>query len=579
MLDQHPSVGIKASGKDNVGGGAASMVQWDDTVDAVIVGSGGGGLCASLVLSDAGKEVLVLEKTDKIGGSTAMSGGTTWIPNHPLQSKHHVEDSYELGRTYFDALLNRPHEGKGATPERIEMFLREGPSMVQYLLDRGMKYVRCEGWSDYHCELPGGHVRSRTLAAEIFDARRLGEWNNKLRRGPITIPIRGAEGRNLTLYRRTLTGFLTAVRYAFRRIYMRLTSAQLVGLGTAVVGRMLEMALQGGVRIETESPVTALVMHDGRVQGVIASLKGKTMRIRARDGVIANSGGFSHDTRRRQKYTPALPDIDFSHASPGDTGEVLDMMVALGAATDNLDQAIWVTTSQPPGRGISMDANPTIAKPHVIVVGPNGKRFGNEAGSYMQFGQDQLAAGAVPGWAIIESRHRQRYIWAGASPGTTPQAWFESGYMKRAGTIEDLAQQIGLDPRVLQDTITRFNTFTHTGYDEDFKRGSREYDRWYGDPTNKPNASLGAIEKPPFYAVAVYPGDIGTFGGVVTDQYARVVDDQGNPIAGLYAAGNCTAGVAGTHYPGAGGSLGPSFTFGYVAAQHLLQNGKFNRAP
>ena len=256
------------------------MVQWDDTVDAVIVGSGGGGLCASLVLSDAGKEVLVLEKTDKIGGSTAMSGGATWIPNHPLQSKHHVEDSYELGKTYFDALLDRPNEGKGATPERIEMYLREGPRMVQYLLDKGMKYVRCEGWSDYHCELPGGHVRSRTIAAEVFDARRLGEWNNKLRRGPINIPIRGAEGRNLILYRRTLTGFLTAVRFAFRRVYMRLTGAQLVGLGTAVVGRMLEMALQGGVRIETECPVTALVMHDGRVQGVIASLKGKTIRIR-----------------------------------------------------------------------------------------------------------------------------------------------------------------------------------------------------------------------------------------------------------------------------------------------------------
>lgn len=546
------------------------MSKCDQSVDVVVVGSGGSGLCAGILLADAGKNTLIVEKTDKVGGSTAMSGGAIWIPNHPLQAENNVEDSYEMAQAYFDAMAADADGGKGATPERVNMYLREGPKMVRYLIDRGMKFLRCEGWSDYHCELPGGHVRSRTIAADIFDARRLGFWNDKLRRGTRQMPICGTEGRDLMLYRHSLTGLRAAVLYSLRRAYMKISGAELVGLGTALAGRLLEIALKVGVRIQTETPVTQIVTLDGRVTGVVVTQNGETRRIQARDGIIVAAGGFSHDLKRRQKYNPGLPDASFTHASPGDTGEVLDMMVALGAITDNMDQAIWVSTSHPPGRGIAMEGNAITGKPHAVVVGPDGKRFGNESGSYMQFGQAQLAAKAIPAWAIFESRHRNRYFMGGATPGSTPAAWFESGYMKKADTIEDLAELMGLDRVALRETIDRFNGFARAGVDEDFDRGANAYNHWYGDPRHKPNPCLGPIEKPPFYAIKLYPGDVGTFGGVVTDQFARVIDSGGAPIEGLYAAGNCTAGVTGKHYPGGGGSIGPALTFGYVAARHLL---------
>jgi 3-oxosteroid 1-dehydrogenase len=207
-----------------------------------------------------------------------------------------------------------------------------------------------------------------------------------------------------------------------------------------------------------------------------------------------------------------------------------------------------------------------LAKPHLIMVDQKGQRFTNESGSYMENGQRMYAAGAVPAWVIMESRHRDRYPWAGAMGGQTPEAWFEAGYMKKAETIEGLASACALDPQALRRTVDRFNEFARTGKDLDFRRGDRAYDRVFADPTVKPNPCLGAIEKPPFYAVAVYPGDVGTFGGLLTDEHARVLTAQGVPIPGLYATGNSTASVMGRCYPGAGASIAASFVFGYIAA-------------
>ena len=546
------------------------MEEWDETVDLVLVGSGGGALCASLVLADAGKDVLVLEKTDKVGGSTAMSGGVMWIPNHPLQAAAGVEDSHEAGKAYLTALLNRPDEGKGATPERIDMYLRQGPQMVQFLIDKGMAFIRCDGWSDYNDELPGGCRRGRGLAAKVFDARRLGPWAHRLRRGASGMPIAGDDSHYMQLFRTTLRGFLRAQFYLLRRIRMRLTGADLVGSGAAVQGRMLEIALRAGARIETDAPVVELIKADDRVVGVIAERGGARIRIRAREGVLLNAGGFAHDVARRRKIHPILPDRDLSHTNPGDTGEVIDMAVGLGADTDNLDQAIWLASSWPPGREQPSMDYAGMGRPHMITVGRDGKRFTSEAGSYMQFGQDQLRTGAVPAYCIIESRGRERYFWAGSPPGVTPRAWVESGYMKRADTIEDLARQCGIDASGLKATVERFNAFARNGRDEDFGRGANGLSIWSGDPSNRPNPSLGAIEKPPFHAVEIWPGDVGTYGGLVADQFGRVLTEAGQPIPGLYATGVCTAGVTGTHYPGPGGSLGPSFVFGWVAAKHML---------
>ena len=247
---------------------------------------------------------------------------------------------------------------------------------------------------------------------------------------------------------------------------------------------------------------------------------------------------------------------------------MIEVAKAHGAATDFLDGAVWILTSTPPSGERYMHVL-DLPKPHCILVDQQGKRYTNEAQSYMANGQALYAHGHVPVWAIIESRHRDRYPWS-FHAGATPQAWFDSGYMKKAATIEELAAQIDVPADSLKETIERWNGFARKGVDEDFGRGSKAYDLVFADPTHGPNPGLGAIEQAPFYAVAIYPGDVGTFGGILTDQYARALREDGSVIPGLYATGNSTASVMGKTYPGAGASISPSFIFGWVAARHAV---------
>jgi 3-oxosteroid 1-dehydrogenase len=539
------------------------MASWDESADFVVIGSGGGSMCAGLVMRDLGRSAVILEKTDKVGGSTAMSGGVLWVPNHPLQKGAGVDDSYEKGLAYLEAAVG--DAGPATSPARKDAFLRHGPAMISYLIDKGLKIRRCEGWSDYYDELPGGCPRSRSLAMELFDARELGEWNARLRRGPYDIPVRWPESRLAMLAKRTPEGFLGAMRLASRIAWMKLSGKQLVGMGAAIQGRMLQAALREGVDIRLQSPVRELVEEGGRITGVVAEVEGRPRRIQARDGVLINAGGFARNAEMRQRYGPQPSSVDWTNANPGDTGEVIELAMRHGAAADLMDQAVWLVTSVTP-RGLRAFHVLDLAKPHLIMVDQKGQRFTNESGSYMENGQRMYAAGAVPAWVIMESRHRDRYPWAGAMGGQTPEAWFEAGYMKKAETIEGLASACALDPQALRRTVDRFNEFARTGKDLDFRRGDRAYDRVFADPTVKPNPCLGAIEKPPFYAVAVYPGDVGTFGGLLTDEHARVLTAQGVPIPGLYATGNSTASVMGRCYPGAGASIAASFVFGYIAA-------------
>jgi 3-oxosteroid 1-dehydrogenase len=539
---------------------------WSEEVDFVVIGSGGGSFCAGLVLRDLGRSVLVLEKTELVGGSTAMSGGVLWIPNHPLQARAGVADSFEQARDYLNATVGEA--GPGSSPARKDAFLRTGPQLVSYLEEKGMPFRRCDGWSDYYDELPGGCARGRSLAMELFDTAELGEWAGRLRRGGRDIPVRWPETRWLMLAKRTPAGMLAAMRLAARLAIMKLTGRKLVGMGAAIQGRMLKAALAAGVEVRAKSPVTGLVEEGGRVVGVTVDRDGAALKIRARLGVLINAGGFSRNLEMRKQYGPQPASVDWTHANPGDTGEALRFAMDLGAAVDQVDQAVWLVTSLPPGGGRAFHVF-DISKPHIILVDGKGRRFTNESGSYMENGQRMYRNGAVPAWAIFESRHRERYPWGmGAAPGMTPDKWFSEGYMKRADTLDALARACELDPGALQQTVERFNGFAQSGRDLDFKRGDRAYDRVFGDPTVKPNPCLGAIERGPFYAVKVFPGDVGTFGGLVTDEHARVLRSDGAAIEGLYATGNCTASVMGACYPGAGASIGASFVFGYLAARH-----------
>ena len=537
---------------------------WDEAADFVIVGSGGGSMAAALYLKSIGKTPLILEKTDKLGGSTAMSGGLLWIPNNPLQAREGVEDSAELSRTYLYAVVGDA-AGPGSTPARKDAFLKAGPEMIAWLERQGMKFIRAEGWSDYHDELPGGCPRSRSLAAPMLDAREMGPLFDKLRMGPMVLPLPVDQTRNITLATRTLAGMWQGIKLLWRFRQMKKRGKPILSYGGSLQGRMLMLADKAGIDMRTGTGVVELVEENGRITGVVAEDDGKRRRIQARDGVLINAGGFSRNQEMREKYGPKPASTQWTNANPGDTGEMIEIAQRHGAAVDLMDEAWWVPGTLPPDGQVFMHVT-DLSKPHVIVVGSNGRRIMNESQSYMANGHALYAAG-VPAWVIMDERHRKRYGWGTQPPGKTPPEWESSGYMNRAKSVEELAAKTGLAADALRDELDKFNRFAKPGKDLDFHRGERAYDRWYGDPRVKPNPNLGEI-KPPYLAFKMVPGDVGTAGGIVTDQHARVLKEDGSVIPGLYATGNSTASVMGRCYPGAGASIGASFVFAWLAAHH-----------
>lgn len=541
----------------------------DEDFDFIIIGSGAASITAALVAKEAGARPLILEKTDKVGGSTAMSGGVAWMPANPLQQAAGIADSYEKARAYLDACAG--DVGPASSPERRHAFLVEAPRVVQFLQDRGMQFVHAEGYSDYHeGQKPGGVARSRSLVGQIYDARRLGAWRDRLRRNAGTPPILMHEAGALGHNGRTWKSRRTFVKVGLRLLRNKL-GADLVGNGMAIQGRLLEIALNAGIPIWLNAAVRGFLIEDRRVAGVEALVDGAPRRLRAEKGVLINAGGFSHNLEMRNAYQQHPIGTDWTNANPGDTGEVQQAAIDLGADVALMEQSWWVSVSIAPD-GSKLIHPFDMSKPYSMLVDTGGERYVNESTSYMEVGIQMYARDkvvpAVPSWLISDSRHRNRYMWAGRPAGEPPREWIDSGYMVRADTIEELASKCGIPADRLRQTVDRFNGFAASGVDEDFHRGESAYDRFAGDPTVKPNPNLGPIEKPPFYAVRLYPGDVGTCGGLMTDEFARVLRPDGSVIEGLYATGNSTASVMGRSYPGAGASIGASMTFGFIAARH-----------
>jgi 3-oxosteroid 1-dehydrogenase len=537
--------------------------------DFIVVGSGGGSTPAALLMHERGKRVLIVEKSELIGGTSAYSGGVIWIPNNPILNEEGGGDSHERCRTYLDGLIG-PFT-PSSTEAKRDAWIREGPEMIRFLQGLGMEF-RHAHWPDYYDNRPGGSAEGRSLAAPLFDVNKLGEWGPKLAHNPLTsaMPIPSWESVGLfnlgTTWRGKWIGFKMAMRLIFLN---KLLGKTIRGAGNALQGRLYQIVLRKKIPIWTGTPVVDLIVEDGRVAGIVAERDGQRVEVRARLGVLLNAGGFSRNLEMREKYQPKPTSAEWTQVNPCDTGEMIEAAMKLGAATDQMDESFWLPSSfMPDGTFVSFHTPNDTGRPHVIVVGPDGKRFVNESNSYMEFGKAMYEAGAVPAWAVIESRARRKSIWGPMLPGVTPKKMIESGYMRKFDTLEELAKACGIDPAGLAAEVERFNGFAKSGVDEDFHRGESAYNRYYGDPTNKPNPNLGTIEQPPFYAVAIWPGDVGTCGGLVTDEHARVVKDDGSPIPGLYACGNTSAAVGGRVYAGAGASVGPSMTFGYIAARH-----------
>lgn len=537
-----------------------------ETFDLVIVGSGCASVTAALAAKALGSSALIIEKQALFGGSSAYSGGILWIPNNPLLD----DDSEEASRAYLNSIVGEP--SKASPMVKREAFLREGPKAIQFLLDQGVNLVRVF-WPDYYSSAPGGHEYGRTVAGALFDINELGEWRDKLGvfNGFPALPVGSHEFVDLTLAKRTWKGRIAALRLGGRMAWDKLTGKRRRGSGNAIQGRLLQAALKAGIPIRLETELIGIETEGERVVGVrVRDGKGEHM-IKASRGVLLNAGGFSRNLEMREQFQPKPTSVDWTQVNPGDTGEVMQMAMALGADTDCMEEAWWTPGSLlPDGQYGGFHVPGESGKPHVIIVGPDGKRVGNEAGAYMEFGQRMYARGAVPSFAILESRVLSYYSWGPIMVGTSVKPFIDNGYLIADDTLEGLARKCGIDVAGFTAEIARFNGFAASGVDEDFQRGASFHNRTMGDPNNKPNPSLGPIERGPFYAVKIWPMDVGTSGGIVTDEYARVLKPDGAPIAGLYAAGNITAPVVAGTYPGAGASLGGGVTWGYVAARHML---------
>ena len=551
------------------------MSDFDELVDFVVVGSGGGSMCAALLMRSAGKKVLILEKEDLVGGTTARSGGVMWIPNNPFMKRDGVSDSYEQASAYLDSVVGDPVDAPGTSRQRRSVYLYEAPRMVQFLLDQGIKLTRVVEWPDYYDDRPGGSAPGRTVVAELFNVNELGPWKNKLRKGFLQLPATLDELLELPAFKRSWRIKMLMLKIAFRAIAAKLTGKQWISAGAALQGRMLQAALRASVDIRPGSPVRELITKDGAVTGVITVKDGRPWTVGASLGVLVNAGGFARNQQMRDRYQPGTS-VKWTMASSGDTGEMIEEMMRHGAAIAQMEEMVGTQLTIPPeekGADFMPTAQRLTAAPHAILVDQSGVRYMNEGGSYMAYCKGMFERNkqvpAIPSWAIFDQQYINKYMLAGKMPGSRkPQSWLDEGYLHKANTLEELAQQLKIDSATLKSTVERFNGFVASNRDEDFHRGERAYDRWLGDPFQKPSASLGVIAQAPYYAVPVVPGDVSTYGGVVTDEYARVLRTDGSVIAGLYATGVSTASVMGRAYPGAGCSIGPSFVFGYVAARH-----------
>ena len=551
------------------------MSGFDETFDWVVVGNGAGSMSSALVMRHAGKSVVILEKSAWAGGTTAKSGGVIWVPNNRFMNAAGVKDSAEAAIAYLDAVQDGA-DAPGTSHEKRLAYVTQSPKMIDFLVEKGVKLERAtDYWPDYYDELPGGCKTTRCVVAQLFDTNELGAWREKLRPGFLPAPATLDEAMKLPYYKKSGLGRMMFLRVALRTAWARITGKKVVSAGAALQGRMLLAALKAGVDIRLESPVSELIVEGGKVTGAVTVKDGKPWRVGARLGVLVNAGGFARNQEMRDRYMPGTR-AEWSQTNESDTGDLHVEMERIGGVLAQMDQMVGYQCTPVPGwegMGVVPPAQSITGKPHAILVDRKGVRYMNEGGSYELYCETMLkhnqAAPAIPSWAILDADFLDQYMLGGTWPGRgKPAAWTEKGYLKQAGSIGELAKLIEVAPDVLEATVARWNGFVDKGVDEDFHRGEREYDKWLGDPFHGPNPALGRIAKAPFSAVPVVPGDVSTYGGAVTDPDGRVTKADGSPIEGLYATGVSTASAMGNVYPGAGASIGPSLTFGYIAAKH-----------
>ena len=548
-------------------------MKWDASYDVVVVGSGAAGLTAGLTAKLQGMKSLVIEKTDRYGGASAISGGALWIPNNHIIKGAGVPDTHELARQYLDSTI-----GDRVPEELKEAYITRGPEMLRFLYNKTkhMRFQYAKGYSDYYPEKPGGLSQGRSIEPLIFDLTKMGSLANSMRRATLStkgFTMNSYEFHKVNMITRTLKGKTTALKLGARLVKSKVTKSDPVALGEALIARLRLSLAEANGELWLSTAFKDFIMGKGRLIGIIVERDGQELKIEAKKGVVLSSGGFSHNQTLREKYLPSPTNAAWTSSPEGQTGDILEPGVKIGATLDLMDK-VWGAPSviDPQGHPFFLVADRGV--PNMIVVDSAGQRFVNEAAPYHEFvdtmyKHQEVTQQAVPSWILIDASAKSRYIFTGLFPGQAfPKSWFEHGVAKSAETIEELAKQMEVPAENLVATVNRFNDFARNGHDDDFYRGDSAYDNYYGDPT-LPNPNLAEIKKAPFYALRLYPGDIGTKGGLVVDEYARVIKENGEPIEGLYASGNCSASIMGETYPGPGATIGPGMTLSFVATAHM----------
>jgi 3-oxosteroid 1-dehydrogenase len=521
-------------------------------------------MTAALTVVAHGHSAVVVEKENMFGGSTARSGGGIWIPGNEVLQEAGVHDDPALAREYLAHVV-----GPDVSPDRQRAFLDHGPAMLSFVLSHTpLRFSWVPGYADYYPETPGGSASGRTIEPVPLDGRDLGDELSNLNPPYIStkgVTITAADYKWLSLGTRHPRSLLRAVRVGMRTVVSRLLRRRLLSMGQALAGG-LRLGMQAkNVPLRLNTALTGLELRDGRVVGIRTAAG----VIYARKGVLLASGGFEHNAEMRKKYQRAPIGTEWTVGAAANTGDGILAGLELGAATDLMDDAWW-------GPSFPLTGGPYFclgerSLPGCVFVNSAGRRFVNEAAPYVDAVHAMYDTASIPAWMIFDQRYRNSYLFAGLGPRQPlPGRWYKAGVVFRGPTLASLATQIDVPASALEQTIERFNAFAGAGVDEDFHKGDSVYDRYYGDPRNRPNPCLAPLAKAPYYAIKVVPGDLGTKGGLRTDDRARVLREDGTPIPGLYAAGNASAAVMGHSYAGAGATIGPAMTFGYLAALDMI---------
>jgi succinate dehydrogenase/fumarate reductase flavoprotein subunit len=542
-------------------------------------------MTAALAADASGLDTLVVEKAHYFGGSTALSGGGIWVPGAPAQCREGYVPSPDGVFEYL-----RQITGGIVSDARLRQYGDTAPVMMEFLEKTSpwFEFVWKPGYADYYPELPGGSERGSTINVPAIDLRKLGDEEQNLLQ-PLALAPKGIwlGPKDLRLFyqiRQSWRGKAVLVKLIWRMFRARAFGDRMAAIGQSLAARLRLAMKDRGIPLWLDSPMTELITDpDGTVIGAVVERDGRTMRIGAHGGVILATGGFDHDLAWRRQHLPSL-EKDWSFGNPMAMGDGIKAGEKVGGSTDLLDEAWWFPAIQWPDGRLQFMLNERMM-PSQFIVNGEGKRFINEAAPYMDFAHAMIEGHKsgvthIPCWLITDIRSFHRYVVAGHLPipkvpfapvptgWKVPTAWLESGVVKEGRSIDELAGKIGVPAAQLRETAERFNELARKGHDDDFDRGDSAYDNYYGDPT-LPNPNLYPLGKPPYYAFQIILGDLGTSGGLRTDEHACVLRDDDTVVKGLYAVGNTSAAVMGRSYAGAGATIGPAMTFGYVAAKHI----------